>query len=448
MRFGLATHDITPPQRMSMGGYFDRDDAFDTVHDPLTLTALVLEEDEKRAVIVAADLVEFPWGARTWGLMDRVAVAAGCPREAVVLNASHTHGGPQIPALSDEFRTLRDREGADRYCDWLEDRTADTVRRAVAELQSGSIDYFQGTTDFAINRRGRVDGVVQMVPWFDGPIDDRLQGLLIKNSAGKPVALGMRMACHPTTVGSQHQITSDFVGAWRNAMRDALGLGVTPFFLQGCCGDSRPRASVNASGDGFRRVDFAELAGLGKRLAHDTMNALLSGPVRRINRLNLAAANECVTIDFRGQVTDAQTLASFTAPDAFTSTHYPAAIRKRLAKHEPIPRCHDWHVQTLWLDDELALITLDTEPVAALARHLERAVHPRDAIVLGYTNGCLGYLPDSIVLADGGYETQSWLYEGWSGPFERGVEHDLVPAVMKSPAQITRKTLQNQGAGA
>jgi hypothetical protein len=42
MRFGSATHDITQLQRMSMVGCFDRDDAFDGVHDPLTLTALVL----------------------------------------------------------------------------------------------------------------------------------------------------------------------------------------------------------------------------------------------------------------------------------------------------------------------------------------------------------------------------------------------------------------------
>ena len=59
MRFGIHAVDITPPFRTKMAGYGARYDYYDDVHDPLTFTAIVLEERGRRACIGAADLISF-----------------------------------------------------------------------------------------------------------------------------------------------------------------------------------------------------------------------------------------------------------------------------------------------------------------------------------------------------------------------------------------------------
>ncbi len=59
MHFGITNIDITPPFKTTMGGYASRQGLFDKVNDPLNCTVIILEENERRAVIVAADLIAF-----------------------------------------------------------------------------------------------------------------------------------------------------------------------------------------------------------------------------------------------------------------------------------------------------------------------------------------------------------------------------------------------------
>ncbi len=44
MRFGIACRDIVPPFRTKMYGYGARVDLYEDVNDPLTFTAIVLED--------------------------------------------------------------------------------------------------------------------------------------------------------------------------------------------------------------------------------------------------------------------------------------------------------------------------------------------------------------------------------------------------------------------
>ena len=88
-------------------------------------------------------------------------------------------------------------------------------------------------------------------------------------------------------------------------------------------------------------------------------------------------------------------------------------------------------VQTLWLADDFALIGLQGEPLIGLGAAVERAVGPAQALVLGYANGCVTYLPDSTELSRGGYEQWSFLYHNCTGPFTPDIEDVLADAVWK-----------------
>ena len=208
MRFGLATREIVPPFPTGMHGYGVRLDLFDGVNDPVTFTAVVLEEGGRRAFLGAADLCTFANDGTTPALMDQVAQAVGCPSENVLLCASHTHGGPQMPSSSAYFEKRRFKDASRQYREWLDGQVVSAAQEAVANMTEGTLWFGEGRTSLPMNRRPDRDGEVPNAPNPEGPVDDRMQLLALRDAEGALKAVGMRLSCHPVTTGAQHLITA------------------------------------------------------------------------------------------------------------------------------------------------------------------------------------------------------------------------------------------------
>ena len=56
LRVGIAKMDITPDIPVMLYGYAQRKTPSEGVHDPLTLRAVVFEENGKKVVLVSSDL--------------------------------------------------------------------------------------------------------------------------------------------------------------------------------------------------------------------------------------------------------------------------------------------------------------------------------------------------------------------------------------------------------
>jgi hypothetical protein len=114
----------------------------------------------------------------------------------------------------------------------------------------------------------------------------------------------------------------------------------------------------------------------------------------------------------------------------------------RLAAGTEIPDHVEYHVQTLWLSSELALIGLDVEPLHGLGFKVEAAIRTGckqpvpHTMLLGYNNGCISYLPDTAELKRGGYETESYIFNPWTGPLLPGVENLMAGAVVRRPQDV------------
>jgi hypothetical protein len=429
MRFGLASREITPPFPTNMGGYGARHDVFDDVNDPLTFTAVVLEEGGRRALLGAADLCNFPNDGTTPALLDRLAEVVQCPRDHIMLNASHTHGGPQVPSLSLYYRKTRSHPSCKRYADWLCEQVLAAVREAAGNLREGTLWYGQGKTATPMNRRLERNGRVDNAPNPQGPVDDRMQLLVFRNAKSETVAVGMRMSCHPVATGAQHRLTADYPGAWRAEFSRAFGSRVTPFFLQGAGADARPR--LVADGDRWRALKHAELPTIGRELLSETLAILTSGNLKQVAPLVLEGNVVPVKAPCEKRYTQREKIeAEFKGKGGYEGMYAEECLRL-LAAGQAIPDHVEYHVQTLWLSPELALIGLDVEPLVGLGRRAESAIAPKQAILLGYANGCISYLPDTAELKRGGYETMSYLYQPWSGPLLPGVEEIIAKAVVR-----------------
>jgi neutral ceramidase len=426
MRFGVSSASIVPPFKTRMYGYWNRFDPFDDVHGELTVTAVYLEAKGSRALLCAADIGMFPSEGLTEKLIDRLARAADCPAEHVLLNASHTHGGSAIPTHMPAGRAIESTESAYRFVELLGDRLEEATLAARAHAEEGTLWYGCGKTSIPINRRLEKDGRVILAPNPAGAIEDRMRLLVLKGVDGQLRSVGLLLSCHPVATGGAHLLTADFPGAWRAAFHAEYGESVTPFFLQGTGGDMRPRATAN--GDSFRSLQHAELQGMGRQMMEE-MDATLQGGLEELDVGPFRAARRVATVPCERRYL---TRADFEVLLRGTNEglrEYAGFALERLGREGSVPDHQDFPVTTLWLNEETALIGIPAEVLTGLGRAIEGALAPRRALVMGYTNGNASYLPDTHELARGGFECDAYLHEILTGPYRAGVEDRLVAAI-------------------
>ncbi len=427
MRFGIGRREITPPLYTHMHGYAGRRDTNDGVNDPLVFTAIVMEEGDRRALLGAADICTFPNDGSVPGFLEQVGKAIGCPPDNVMLNASHTHGGPRMPSTSLYWRDFPSRT-TEQYRDQLYEQALEAAREAADNLVEGSLWYGEGKTRLPMNRRPERDDRVVNAPNPEGPVDDRMQLLAFRKPTGEVAAVGIKVSCHPVATGAQHLITADWPGAWRDAFSSAFGPDVTPFFLQGAGADARPRHV--AEGDHWRVMKHAELATIGDELMAETLAILTGTNLRPVDNLTLHGKINVVQAPCEKRYTTREQIEPLKGEGGLQQRYAQAGL-ELLDKGEEIRDYVAFHVQTLWVNRDLALIGLDVEPLCGLAKTVEEAVAPAQAVLLGYTNGCIGYTPDTQEMVRGGYETGSYLPSVWSGPLMPGLENLFADAVVR-----------------
>jgi len=428
MRFGLAVADITPESRMPMRGYAVRKDLFDRVHDPLTFTGLVLEEGDRRAFIGAVDLVSMPGDGSLPELLERIGKIVGCPPDCVMLNASHTHGGPNV---SRSQRAEPDPHGdlCESYKQLIYDRITGAAERAVADLREGTLRFGEGTTDLPISRRLERDGRILHAPAPGAPTDPRTHLLALHDAEGALAAVGFKVSCHSVATAWQHQITADYPGAWRDAFSQAFAGRVTPFFLQGAGADTRPRQT--ADGDQWRAVPHDELPEIARGLLAECLVTLAGPAMQPVGPLLLSGKIQPVEVPCEPLYGRREQFEELLAGGDERQRRYAEKCLALLDEGQPVPDHATVHVQTLWLTEDLALVGLDVEPLCALGFAVEKALAPARVVLLGYNNGSCCYLPTSAEIARGGYEAESYLGKPWTGPLGPGIEESIIAGLTR-----------------
>jgi hypothetical protein len=366
MRAGIATRDITPPIGTSLSG-FGHGRISTALRDRLGVTALALVDDSGApAVFVATDLL-----AMTAGQIAAVhaRVRSVVSDSLLVITHSHTHSGPSIGLLRDT------QVASDEFLRRVVDSVASVVLEAVATAAPACV--FLGSTlcEIGVNRRLPTPRGIELSVHPDGPCDRDVVVVRVERKEGVPIACWFRMSAHPVTLGSADtRISGDWPGEAARLLTDSLGCEA--LFSQGCCGDVDPIAS----GSEHALLHVGRLAATAVEQAWDSASPLEPGQWRSVLRV----------VDL--------------------PTNRPPAEDELPARLE---------IQAIRLG-QLAIIGLSAEPFTRIAAWV-RGLVPGDVtpLVLGYTNGCFGYLPD-----DEGFEET----EG-----RRGYEVDFAPWWFRTP---------------
>src|SRR5262245_30625049 len=94
---GVATRKLTPSGSIWLAGYANRTAPSDGVELDVFAKALSLDDGAGgRVVLVTLDLIGVPRALRTF-VEQECAQKFGLKPQEILLNASHTHSGPQVP---------------------------------------------------------------------------------------------------------------------------------------------------------------------------------------------------------------------------------------------------------------------------------------------------------------------------------------------------------------
>ena len=345
-----------------MWGYGDRHDALSVgVLDPLYADALVIEAGGKKIAIVGLDLGRAPAEASLQRIRQRIKEQAGI--ENSIIAGSHTHHGPVLELTNEEGKGKGRFDAALRYYGQMEDGIVAAIveansRLAPARMAVGSVQL----EGFNRNRHTKIE---------PKPSDRELAVMRFDDAAGKPVAILVNFAAHPTMLPSSTlQFSADYVGALKAEVTKQTGAAA--IFMQGAAGDQSANGgdkSYQAFGQALAREAVKLAQSLSpQEVAHPSLDC-------REERLRFSART-----DFANPVVKAMYQKAF-FPELVPNyiDEYADGIRPRLT--------------VALLNGDIALVGVSGEFFSNHAIRLKQRARVKQLFFFGYANGYHQYFP-------------------------------------------------------
>jgi neutral ceramidase len=356
-----------------MWGYGDRHDALSAgVLDPLYAEALVIQAGGKKIAIVGLDLGRAPAEASLQRIRRRLAEQAGI--ENSIIAGSHTHHGPVLELTDQEGKGKGRFDAALRYYGEMEDGIVAAVveansRLAPARLATGSTQL----DGFNRNRQSKIE---------PKPSDRELAVMRFDDSAGKPLAILVNFAAHPTMLpAGMLKFSADYVGVLKAEVTRETGAAA--IFMQGAAGDQSVNEGANKGYQAFGQALARETVKLAQSLnpqeaAHTSLDC-------REERLRFGART-----DFANPMVKAAYQKAF-FPELIPNyiDEYADGIRPRLT--------------VALLNGEIALVGVSGEFFSNHAIRLKQRARVKQLFFFGYANGYHQYFPTIEAVAEGGY---------------------------------------------
>lgn len=422
---------ITPDEPIWMGGYAARTEPSEgKVHDLWAKVLYIEDAERNRLAIVTVDLLGITPELRS--MVEAQVAEYGIKPESLLINASHTHCGPELR----DDRILRfgiDAKYAALCRQYVKDtagRIAQLVGETIERAAPAKLVYSHARAGFAMNRRLPTSSGFRNSPNPNGPVDHSVPVLRIETATGELSAVLFGYACHATTLSFQ-QLCGDYPG-FAQAYIESAHPGTVALFLNGCSADQNPYPR--------RSLELAQQHG--RALANGVETALetlasteISGP--------LSVAMENVTLEFAAPPSRADIETRLKSSNKYERFHA-SALLAQLESQGAVPAEFDcFPIQVIQLGDDFTLVAICGEVVVDYAIRLKRELATSDSSIVwvaGYSNHVFGYLPSQRVLREGGYEGGgAMLYTTFPGPFAPSVEDRVIAKVN----ELTRKVRQS-----
>jgi hypothetical protein len=465
---GAASVPIAPPVGVDLMGYLRRAEPARGYGQPMEATALVVDDEQTRLVIIGADLVgaSGPWARE---LRSRIGAAVGVPDHHVLVNSQHTHAAPPTTGWAKIGGDADWHEEEVRYADAVGDLLVSAAVEATRRLEPGRIGFGRTTADgITVNRRQRVDGGTVLGWNPDEECDRDVAVIRIDDAAGKALCTVVAFAAHPVVVGPEvPEASSDFVGALRRRVREWTDGECV--FLQGCAGNVIPFESFHdrrGPEEAFaERLALAALAARATATTEPTRPEQVPYasavpiaiwrhvPTGEPQDVTLAAAERRVdlplleppTLDEIGTLRSEleERYEQLRREDAPRSAWNPVMLHIRWARaveervaDGTVERAVEAPVQALRIGD--ACVTAwPCEPFCELGMAVKSQSRAPFPVTLGYSNDLVGYVATRNEYAFGGYEPAvSQRHFGRPAPFAPEAGEQLVAHALELTSEL------------
>ncbi len=433
LQVGTSAVDITPEAGGDLQGYL-RLKPSEGIYAGLFAKAAVFTAAGKTAVLITSDLIGVSPDF-TASVRRAIAARTGIRPADIMVTASHTHCGPCT------LTNLISRLGRDRvYLARLKGQLTELVVRAAADLEPATLGTGSGAAHFNINRRKKTPRGVVMAPNPRGVCDREVGVIRIDTAAKDPKAIIVNFTCHPTVWGGL-LISPDYPGFAQRAVESAYHGRTKAFFTNGACGDVRPNLTDGHGSFKSKRSDVRRLgAGLGREVLR-VAAAIRSEPVSEVGavstRVRLPLQRPLTLPRLHSFIRARQSEIKNWRKDPkqalmLKSAQIDLEWARRTERLVVSGKFRPWvevEVQILKIGD-LCLVGLPGEILCGIGLAVKRLFHPAKALVVGYANDCVGYIPTAQAVREGGYEgLDSHRSFSLPAPFSSEVERVLVQTV-------------------
>lgn len=403
---GVAVMDITPPIGVWLTGYAARTHPCVGIHDPLSTRALVLENgDGQRAALLTLDLIALTY-KQVAQLRRLVREWTGIPPQNLLINCSHTHSAPAVGELAASCMGIPNAS----YLDVTICKAATTVKLAAESLQQARLRFGVAECRIGINRRQRTtNGRIVLGQNPEGTIDPHTYVLIVETPDGTPIAITFSYACHAVVMGDDNYfVSADYPGYARKAVERFFD-GATALFLQGCAGNINPRergtfsiaeklgnelaASVIQAALKAEPVEDETVEGVGQNLKLPLLPPPPPKWLRQWRRDHLTHAKAAKQEGRHGEVRWRHREAEW------------AANLFKAMKENSLPTDEQIEAQVLLVGD-VAFAGQASETFVEIGLAVQQQSPLPRTVPLGYTNGCVGYMPTASSYEEGGYEVE------------------------------------------
>jgi len=317
----------------------------------------------------------------------------------VLLNASHTHNGPTTGTWWTALFSPPDAV----YLDMLERYVVTAACLARDRMRDVRLRHGAARTSFAVSRRKiGPDGLAVWEANTENTIYDRAPICAFEEPTGKPVCLLFSASCHPSTVPGR-SVSADYPGVAMDTLDAHFGTECS-LFLQGVGGDTKVRSCRDECAFGTTWED-QNAAG---RMVSDAVAAVVASGLEPAEP-NLVVRE--VSVDLvTDPVPDEQGFERLRdAPDTHDMKRaWAGRMLERLARGDDLPAVVPVTMHGIGIGAGVRLIGVEGEAVADHGYLLEGAFGGGTTFPMGYTDGCQMYIPSDKMLAEGGYEVDSF----------------------------------------
>ncbi len=383
---GVAERDITPKAAMPMWGYGDRHAALSQgTLDPLTATAVVIDVGADKIALVGLDLGRSPVPKSMEKIRAAVKEKAGV--NYVMLVGSHTHHGPVLELKDEPGMGQGVFDDAVKYVSWLDEQLIDCIVAASKDTKDARIGWGSKDVEYNRNRHSKIE---------PKPREKELAVIRIDDLKGKPIAILVNFAAHPTNIdGAILKWSSEYPGPMRAVIEEELGGQAV--FLQGAAGDM----SCNKPADADDYQKFGAL--LGREVVEIAKGIETKAPAAP----SIHAKDEQFTFETRIPFNNPMIM------KLFGNAFFPELAN---ASAEWVKdNKYTAYLTTALINGELALVGGSGEFFCNHSNRLKERSRAQKTLFLGYCNGHNMYFPTVEAAAEGGYgadATVSWVELG------------------------------------